>query len=96
VSDENFQIEGGQDPLEVLAWVARDAPGTTMIVYTLTGSECRCVRSCTAPCPCEPGEDGGMMAIQGLALKKNFKVERLPIAAINGAIYARENAGLGL
>ena len=81
------------DPAAVLAQAHADH-GATMVVFVPHGFECKCVRSCVARCDCETDADGASMLVQGIKLKKRAKLERLPIAAINGAIFALRSEGL--
>ena len=84
------------DPRVILAQIHR-VTKANMVVFVNHGFVCTCERSCEDPCDgCVTDEDGASMLVQGVKLRGGIPEGRLPVAAINAAVYARGTQGLGL
>jgi hypothetical protein len=89
-------IYSDPDPHAILAQVHKETKAT-MVVFVNHGFVCVCERSCTEPCDgCVTDEDDASMLVQGVKLRKGVSEGRLPVAAMNAAIYARSTQGIGL
>jgi hypothetical protein len=97
MSSGPHELDGGKDPRELAEEIYEHGrkEGTNFVIFTPLGNECTCIRSCAVACVCQ--EDGTeMLMIQGMALPEGFEEAHLPLAGIQGALYARESAGLSL